>query len=141
MAQTAQENILQFRLVSPEAELMAEQAVDVTIPGAEGEFGVKPGHMALVATLRPGVVTVNCPNNPNPVQYFIAGGFADVNATSCTILAEQAVDVLQLDANMIAHDIAAIKARLGLPMDDVLATEIAGELALAEARLAAAKNR
>lgn len=140
MAQSLAHNVFQFRLVSPEAELMAEPALDVTIPGTEGEFGVRAGHMALVATLKPGVVTVTCANNPNPVQYFIAGGFADVNATTCTILAEQAIDVLQLDAALIANDISGLKARLETPMDDLTAAEIKAQLVLAEARLQAAKK-
>ena len=38
----------QFRLVSPEAELMTEMVTDVSAPGTEGDFGVKVGHMAMI---------------------------------------------------------------------------------------------
>lgn len=130
-----------FKLVSPEAELMSEPATEVGIPGTEGDFGVRAGHMALVASLRPGVVTAQ-PANGNPaVKYFIAGGFANVTVDTCTVLAEQAVDVLKLDAGVIANDISMLNARLQSPSDDVTAATLRGELTLAEARLKAAKSK
>jgi F-type H+-transporting ATPase subunit epsilon len=127
-----------FRLVSPEAELMAVDATTVTAPGTEGDFGVKPGHMALVSSLRPGVITIETPSEPGAVRYFISGGFANVTATSCTILAEQAIDVLQLNATTIANDIAMIEARLKTPQDDVTMATLRAELTLAQAKLKAA---
>ena len=131
---------LQFRLVSPEAELMSEMVTDVSAPGTEGDFGVKPGHMAMVSTLRPGIVVAKAPHNPNPVRYFISGGFADVNASSCTILAEQAIDVLQLNAGKVKAEIDQLVSRLAMPLDEVTAATLRAELGLAQARLAAANS-
>ena len=130
-----------FRLVSPEAEVMNAPALEVVVPGSEGEFGVRVGHMALVSTLRPGVVTVHAEHDPNPVRYFIAGGFANVNASSCTVLAETAIDVLQLDAASVQADIDGLTARLAQPNDDVIAAQIRAELDIARARLSAARLR
>ena len=120
---------------------MTEMVTDVSAPGSEGDFGVKAGHMAMVSSLRPGVLTITAANQTSPVRYFVAGGFADVNATSCTILAEQAVDVLTLNVGAVAAEVDALTARLALPMDEVTAAQVQGELALARARLAAAQGR
>lgn len=133
-------NTFNFRLVSPEAELMAEPVFEATVPGSEGEFGVRAGHMPLVATLRPGVVAVQAANNPNPVRYFVSGGFAEVNATACAVLAEQAVDVLSLNAGQITVEINGLRARLAQALDEGTRAALRTDLAIAQARLTAAQT-
>lgn len=88
----------QFELVSPEAKLMSEPVTMAVVPGSEGDFGVMAGHAPLVATVRTGVVTIYRDNIQNiSERIFIAGGFADVTGDNCTVLAEQAVNVNDLD--------------------------------------------
>jgi F-type H+-transporting ATPase subunit epsilon len=48
----------QVSLVSPEKLLFSKQVDQVDLPGAEGDFGVLAGHAAIVAMLRPGIVTI-----------------------------------------------------------------------------------
>ena len=40
--------LFNFELVSPEQKLISETAYQVSIPGEEGDVGVRAGHMALV---------------------------------------------------------------------------------------------
>src|SRR5690242_3392329 len=87
-----------FELVSPEKILVSEPAWQVVVPGEEGYFGVRAGHMSLIAAIRPGVVEVWANEASAPQKIFIAGGFADVTANNCSILAEQAVNVNEIDA-------------------------------------------
>ena len=49
------DNIL-LEVVTPEKRLMCEEVSEVYAPGAEGEFGVLPGHTSLLSFLRPGEV-------------------------------------------------------------------------------------
>ena len=49
---------LHFELVSPEKLLFSGEVDQVDVPGAEGDFGVLAGHAPMVATLRPGILTV-----------------------------------------------------------------------------------
>lgn len=79
-----------FELVSPEERLMSLQAWQVTIPGYEGDFGVRAGHSALLSSLRAGVIEVRETPTSAPVRIAVTGGFADVTATQCTVLAEDA---------------------------------------------------
>lgn len=79
-----------FELVSPEKKLLSETAFQVTAPGTEGEFGVRAGHMPLLATLKSGVVEVIRNKGDKPQRFQINDGFADVTATTMTILAESA---------------------------------------------------
>ena len=106
-----------FELVSPEKILVSEPAWQVVIPGEEGYFGVRAGHMSLIAAVRPGVVEVVAKEGDAPRKIFIAGGFADVTATNCTILAEQAVNVNELDAAAIEKSIADLNDELKIATD------------------------
>lgn len=103
----------QFELVSPEAKLMSEPVAMAVVPGGEGDFGVMAGHAPLVATVRTGVVSIYRDNiNTVSERIFIAGGFADVTGENCTILAEQAINVNDLDKADIARQIQEAEAEL-----------------------------
>ncbi len=81
---------MQFLLLTPGKELANLQASYIHITGEDGDFGVMPGHMPLVSTLRPGgFVKVT---SAEGVQTFtISAGVAEVTPASVTILAETAV--------------------------------------------------
>ncbi|MCH8946757.1 MAG: F0F1 ATP synthase subunit epsilon [Acidobacteria bacterium] len=85
-----------FELASPEA-LLVSTAVDmVVVPGAEGDFGVLPGHAPFISTVRPGVIDVYQGERVDQ-RLFVAGGFAEVSPERCTVLAEEAVPVADID--------------------------------------------
>lgn len=90
-----------FELVSPERLLVSEAATQVTVPGAEGEFTVLPGHAPFVSTLRPGLLTVSLQSGGRD-EYVLFGGFAEVGPDALTVLAEQAQPRRDLDAEEIA---------------------------------------
>ena len=90
------EERVEFELVTPE-RLVISRGVDmVVVPGTEGDFGVLPGHTPMVSTVRPGVVNVY-QGNEIVERMFVAGGFAEVTAARCTVLADRAVAVDELD--------------------------------------------
>lgn len=43
-------------VVTPQGQVLDREVDEVTAPGAEGEFGVLPGHVAFLSALRPGVL-------------------------------------------------------------------------------------
>jgi F-type H+-transporting ATPase subunit epsilon len=85
-----------FELVAPERLLAREQADMVVIPGADGDFGVLPEHAPFMSLLRPGVITIYQGDKPSR-RLFIEGGVAEVNPSACTVLAEQAVPMDELN--------------------------------------------
>ena len=90
------EEKVEFELVTPE-RLVISRGVDmVVVPGAEGDFGVLPGHTPMVSTVRPGIVNVY-EGREIVERLFVAGGFAEVTAARCTVLADRAVAVDELD--------------------------------------------
>ena len=88
-----------FDLVSPE-KLLLSKAVDmVTVPGSEGYMGVIAGHAPLVSTLRAGMIDLK--DEGIDTRFFIRGGFAEINPTKITVLAEEAIPMTELDLAII----------------------------------------
>jgi F-type H+-transporting ATPase subunit epsilon len=85
-----------FELVSPERLLVSEEVEQVIIPGTEGEMTVMASHAPVMTTIKPGIVTVK-PVSGSEQRYAIFGGFADILPDGCTVLAESAVHVDDLN--------------------------------------------
>ena len=80
---------MQFDLVSPERRLASMEVTSVSIPGAEGDMTAMANHMPTITTLRPGILRVEGPSGTN--EYIVSGGFAEINASGTSVLAEKAV--------------------------------------------------
>ena len=52
------EEKLNLEVVSPEKLIMSKSVDMVTVSGTEGDFGVLPGHTALVSSIRPGLLHI-----------------------------------------------------------------------------------
>ena len=97
----------------------------VTLPGAEGYFGVLAGHAPLISTLKPGVIeTRGGPQGER--RYFVSAGFAEVTAGKLTVLAEEAIPMESVDA-------ALLDTRISNAEEDILhaKTEVARAKAVA----------
>lgn len=102
---------LQFELVSPERLLLSEQVEMVVVPGTDGYFGVLPRHSPVISTLRPGVIDVYR-GGAIAQQFFVAGGFAEVNASGITVLVDEAVPVADLNKAKAEERRAAAQDKL-----------------------------
>jgi len=87
---------LSFALVSPERELFNGDVDHVVVPGAEGEFGVLPKHAPVMSTIKPGALRIY--NDGTERRIFVNGGFADVTPDGLTVLAEEAIDLADIDS-------------------------------------------
>jgi F-type H+-transporting ATPase subunit epsilon len=130
---------IQFELVSPERLLLSEPVEMVVVPGVEGDFGVLPGHAPLVSTVRPGVIAVF--EGGKVVQrIYVARGFAEVTPERCTVLAEQATPVADIDRAAAEGEIREARDDLGEAKDDAERARLEFRIAAAEAKLAALDN-
>ncbi len=82
---------VQFDLVSPEKRLASAKATEVQIPGADGDLTAMEGHAPTITTLRPGVLRVVSAEGSK--GFVVTGGFAEITASSVSVLAERAVPV------------------------------------------------
>lgn len=111
-----------FELVSPERLLVSEEVESVIIPGSEGEMTVMADHAPVMATLKPGVVTVR-PASGGEQRYVVFGGFADILPEGCTLLAESAVAVGDIDRDDLARRIQTAKEDVADAKDDASRTK------------------
>lgn len=130
-----------FELVSPERRLLSEPAKMAVVPGEEGDFGVLPGHSSLVATVRPGVVEVHAAEGENVRRIFIAGGFADVTPTSCTILVEEAIIVSDLNQEALEKSLANLSEDLTFAKDDIERARVTKKINLTKAKISAVTGK
>ncbi len=122
------EGKIAFELVSPERLLLSQDVEMVVVPGEEGDFGVLTRHSPMISTLRPGVIQVH-EGSAVTDSIFVAGGFAEVTPARCTVLAEEAVAVGDIDR-------AATEQRLSDARDDLLDAKTDLEKAAAERQIA-----
>ena len=93
-----------FELVTPARLLLSEEADMVVVPGGAGDFGVLPRHAPLISTVRPGTIRLHDgPGEPRAI--FVAGGFAEVTPERCTVLAEEAVPLAELDRTEVEREL------------------------------------
>ncbi|UEM04163.1 F0F1 ATP synthase subunit epsilon [Skermanella rosea] len=124
---------VEFELVSPE-KLLVSQPVDmVVVPGGEGNFGVLAGHAPMITTVRPGVIDI-FEGDRVVDRIFVAGGFAEVTETRCTVLAEQATNLSELDRAAVEQEVRDVG-------EDVEDAKSDSERAAAEGRLAVARAK
>ena len=139
MAEISANNTIEFELVSPEKLLKSEPVEMVVIPGTEGDVGVLPGHSLLIAAVRPGVIDIHEGGEVRE-SIFVAGGFAEVSPERCTVLAEEAVPVADIDraeAEKRLEDAKQALTKAG-EVEDGSTDAAERELKTAEAMLAAA---
>ena len=125
------EERVEFELVSPERLLLSEAVEMVVLPGAEGEFGVLPRHAPMISTLRPGVIRVY-EKGAVSERIFVAGGFAEVTPARCTVLADQAVPVADIDRAAVDKDLSEAR-------EDLAEAKTEAETAAAQRRIAVAE--
>ena len=92
---------LTLEIVTPDRALVTEQVDEVQLPGAEGYFGVLPGHTPLLASLHVGELWYRI----GPAKHYlsIAFGFVEVQPDRVTVLAQvaeraQDIDVARAEA-------------------------------------------
>jgi F-type H+-transporting ATPase subunit epsilon len=131
---------VQFELVSPERLLVSGPVEMVVVPGAEGDFGVLPGHAPLISTVRTGVISIFDGGKVNR-RIFVSGGFAEVTPERCTVLADEAVALDSVDRAAIDARIKAARDDLADAGSDAERAKASAELAVAEALLASIEAR
>lgn len=130
---------IQFELVSPEEKLISEPIAHVVLPGSEGELGVSAEHTSLVVSLQPGVVKLYRDGlNGEAEHIFIAGGFADISADNCTVLAEEAIAVGDLNKGELEQQLRNLNEDYGLAVEWADKARVEVRIKLVRAKLEAA---
>lgn len=120
---------LRLEVVTPEKTVVSEDVDMVMCPGSEGEFGILPHHVSLLSALKIGLLQYRI--NGTDEKVFISGGFVDVHADICSVLAETAEKAQDIDEARAKLAKERAEARLAARNDDL--DETRAELALQRA--------
>ena len=130
-----------FKLVSPEDKLFDEPVALVTLPGMDGQFGAGENHTALVSALDMGVVSLHTESKATITsQIFISGGFVDITAERCTVLAEDATRVDALDASALSSQRDQLAKDLDLAVEEGDKILLSRQLEVVDAKIDAVEK-
>lgn len=79
---------IKLEIVTPGAIVVSDEVDEMFASGTEGEFGVLPGHCAMLSSLKIGAV--NYKKEGKTTYLAVSGGYAEVGPDRVTILAEAA---------------------------------------------------
>lgn len=101
---------LGVNLVTPKGVVAHTDTDSVQAPGELGEFELLPGHVPMLTSLRPGVLTIGTKAR---TRYAVASGYLRVDpAGAVEILVEQAVPAKEIDVEAAKADLKAAEAEL-----------------------------
>ena len=120
-----------FELVAPERVIFSGDVDAVVLPATEGDMTVLPGHAPVMTALKTGVVVATNHRNSGE-RVLVRGGFAEVNAAGVTVLAERAMPVQDLTAEIIDREI--LQAELARDATEDFAARQAADAAIAQLR-------
>lgn len=129
---------LRIEIVSPEKRLVERDVDMAVVPGMEGDIAAMPDRAPLMLQLRGGVVALY-QGDKIVDRYFVTGGFADMGADHCTILADSAQLMSELsvdEASIRLRDLESRWAEIG-PNDVDMHDQISRELQSVRAELEA----
>ena len=129
-----------LRIVTPDRELLDAVVEEVVAPGAAGEFGVLPDHVAFLTILAAGRLIYRSGGRRHVLAIF--GGYAEVADNVMTILADGAEPAAEIDLEAARRAVREAEETLGR-LDPAAADFSATRRALdrSAARIAAASER
>lgn len=108
---------IQLHIASADRSLVNETVDEVEVPGAEGYFGVLPGHTPLLATLGAGELWYRQGEEKHYLA--MAFGFAEIQPDRVTILAEIAERADEIDLARAEAAKKRAEERLARPVVDM----------------------
>jgi F-type H+-transporting ATPase subunit epsilon len=87
--------VLRCIVVTPEAQVVDAEAMDMVLPAHDGLLGVLPGHAGMLCKLGSGLVRYQDSQNQTK-RLYIEGGFGHIHQNEVTLLTRQAISSEQI---------------------------------------------
>ena len=121
-------------IVSAEQEIYSGKVESITVDGTEGQLCVLPGHAPLLTRLNPCVVKMKTSNIESD-QFYISGGYLEVQPHHVTVLADTAIRAADIDEAAALEAKAAAEAEIQNQQTDIDYAQLSGRLMQAVAQL------
>ena len=101
---------LKLEITTPTGQVYSKEVDMVTLPGQEGEMGILPMHVPLIALLGDGEIIAKRGNEEDRV--LVTGGCAEITGERVAILTVFATDATKIDEKKAEEARARAEARL-----------------------------
>ena len=101
---------MKLEVTTPTGRVYSKEVDMVTLPGQEGEMGILPMHVPLIALLGDGEIIARRGNEED--RLLVTGGCAEITADRVTIITVFATDEAAIDENKAEAARARAEARL-----------------------------
>src|SRR5580693_4604915 len=109
---------IQLEIVTPKGRALQASVDEVTAPSVEGEFGVLPGHLPLLAALRTGIVTYR--EGGETKRCAVGAGFAEAGPERLVILTDEYTERDAIDPVLVRKELGEVQQALqkleGVPL-------------------------
>src|SRR5580692_6839913 len=101
---------IQLEIVTPRGRALSASVDEVTAPSVNGEFGVLPGHLPLLAALRTGLITYR--QGSETTRCAVGPGFAEAGPDRLVVLTDEYAERAQIDPVLVRRDLAEVQEQL-----------------------------
>src|SRR6187549_3469470 len=101
---------LALEVATPLGMALSLQTDSVQVPSVAGEFGVLPGHLPLLAAVKPGILTYK--DGGQMLRAAVGGGFVEATADRVRVITEFFVKQGDVDVDAAQKDLATASQRL-----------------------------
>jgi F-type H+-transporting ATPase subunit epsilon len=133
---------IRLEVVTPERQVVNDEAQIVMAPGSEGEFGVLIGHTPFMTSLKTGILRYRDSSGTERFV-FVSGGFAEALPNKVTVLAESAERRRDIDVERARSALERAQKRLASKQEEIdyVRARAALERALHRIRLVESRGR
>jgi F-type H+-transporting ATPase subunit epsilon len=121
---------IQLEIVTPRGRALSVPCDEVTAPSVDGEFGVLPGHLPLLAALRTGLVTYRVGSETKKCA--VGPGFVEAGPDKVAILTDEYTEREQIDPVLVRKELGEVQGKINVetakPQDggDAASAELQG---------------
>jgi F-type H+-transporting ATPase subunit epsilon len=101
---------LSLEVVTPQGSALKENVEELTAPSISGEFGVLPGHLPILAAVKPGLVTWKAKAGTSACA--VGWGFIEVSQDRATLLTDHFVKKGDVDPVRVRADLKDIQHKI-----------------------------
>lgn len=110
-------NSFKLEVVTPLSKIFSKDVEFVMIRTTEGDMGILANHAPFVAGLATGEMKIRANGQEN--FYYVSGGFIEISNNVVTILADEAMDVKDIDLEAARREAQIAKEKLEKAAEDM----------------------
>lgn len=103
-------NKILLEIVTPKGRALSAVCDEVTAPSTGGEFGVLPGHLPVLASVRTGLVTYR--QGGETKRCAVGTGFVEAGANKLLLLTDEFAERSEIDPVVVRRALAETQAEL-----------------------------